>query len=435
MDLFNLIRASNPTKVKTGTRPHVAYEVSLLTVTASRVIEMEDPAMATDSFGVPSTIERSPLDFANENLSQQSTGGNRTEDEGLAEENVAIGPCVIKECHKRGNDGVDMNAPPKVLRRDLAEFQPTQSTIGGKSLAAMEIGMGSTCPAPTSQDIPVDEIQNRSIPHLPPWSGHPKVFISRSEQVSTLQAQVTEEEKLKAAFEEFKQYEDNWVEERCAEIDACLDTLSIDFDEELYPHMLTAIAGRRWVIGHGLRLAVMKCGKSTKLRHVFADVVSAGIAKGFKVSHGGSVGEFEGWLIDVIMASLHLESYTGDDAPQWIRKIHHSCSQLMIPVITKVRDPNDPWACKEEILLVDAIATNISHAEKKKKCRVVCRTHGVGSAHYARSDGVSVSVSTVGLKGLTILLTDAATQMEASEDGASPRLLRSSSLPAMYNLD
>nr|GFB40984.1 hypothetical protein [Tanacetum cinerariifolium] len=67
---------------------------------------------------------------------------------------------------------------------------------------------------------------------------------------------------------------------RCADMDARLDALSIDFDEELYPHMLTAIAGRRWMIGHRLRLAVMKCGKSLELRQVFADVVSAGIAKG-----------------------------------------------------------------------------------------------------------------------------------------------------------
>ncbi|GKG26445.1 hypothetical protein Tco_0399591, partial [Tanacetum coccineum] len=56
--------------------------------------------------------------------------------------------------------------------------------------------------------------------------------------------------------------------------------LSIDFDEELYPHMLTAISGSRWVIRHGLCLAVMKCAESMELRQVFANVVSAGIAKG-----------------------------------------------------------------------------------------------------------------------------------------------------------
>nr|GFC78621.1 hypothetical protein [Tanacetum cinerariifolium] len=64
-----------------------------------------------------------------------------------------------------------------------------------------------------------------------------------SQQVSTLQAQITGKERIKAAFEEFKKYEDDRVNSRCAEIDARLDALSIDFDEELYPHMLTAIAG------------------------------------------------------------------------------------------------------------------------------------------------------------------------------------------------
>ncbi|GJT48314.1 hypothetical protein Tco_0974471 [Tanacetum coccineum] len=100
------------------------------------------------------------------------------------------------------------------------------------------------------------------------------------------------EERIKAAFEEFKKSEDEKVEQRCAEMDARLDALSIDFDEELYPHMLTAIAGRRWVIGHGLRLAIMKCAESTELRQAFADVVSAGIVKGmseglkYGVEHG-----------------------------------------------------------------------------------------------------------------------------------------------------
>ncbi|GKD55052.1 hypothetical protein Tco_1288439, partial [Tanacetum coccineum] len=130
------------------------------------------------------------------------------------------------------------------------------------------------------------------------------------------------------------------------------DALSVDFDEELYPHMLTAIAGRRWVIG------------DTPL--------------------------------DVIMASLYLDSDT------------------------------------DEILLEDTIVANISRTEKKKKSRVICHTHGVGSAHHARSDGIPVSVPTVAPQGLQILLADVATQ---TEDKESLWLLRSKSLPAMFNLD
>nr|GEV63441.1 hypothetical protein [Tanacetum cinerariifolium] len=112
--------------VNVGTRPRAAHEVSLLTVIASRVIEMEYPAAATDSSGIPSTIERSPLDFANENPSQQSTGDDGTEGQeiGLVEEISAMGPRVIKERRKRGNYGVDTNAPPKKTPADVSDPDP-----------------------------------------------------------------------------------------------------------------------------------------------------------------------------------------------------------------------------------------------------------------------------------------------------------------------
>ncbi|GKC50632.1 hypothetical protein Tco_1073377, partial [Tanacetum coccineum] len=87
-----------------------------------------------------------------------------------------------------------------------------------------------------------------------------------------LEAEVTGEEIIKAIFEEFKKYEDDKVEKRCAEIDARLDALSIDFDEELYPHILTAIVGRRWVIRHDLRLALMKCAESIDVLGRLANV-------------------------------------------------------------------------------------------------------------------------------------------------------------------
>nr|GEU62671.1 hypothetical protein [Tanacetum cinerariifolium] len=522
-----------------------------------------DPVAATDSSGGPSIIERSPLDFSNEDPSQQSTGGNETEDQG--HEAVAL------EVPPPKNVTTTRVAPKTGQVERIAATGP-RSTIGGKSLTAMGLGMGSTCPVPTSRDTLVDvsdpdplsfadpqslptakvaksskgaavaedlESENTSFTSMvgspesiyrPEWGVtngclldaleacqdvvdhiappgyflelrhlHNDDFLKQyninlarkmamgsqlrltfeqeakllnksvalvarrdkriqareneiknletlleaeidmkktaevknaelgkelenlralfsdlqvsndrlSQQLSTFQAQVTGEENLKAAFKEFKQYENNRVEKSYVEMNARLDALSIDFDEELYPHMLTAIIGHRWVIRHRLCLAVMKCGESTELRQVFADVVSAGIAK----------------------------SDTGDDAPQWIRELRPSSSQLKIPVYPKVRDPTDPLACKEEILLADAITANVSRAKKKKKCRMVCRIYGVSSAHHARSDGVPVSVPAVAPQGLVILLTDAATQMEISKDGASPMLLRSSSLPAMHNLD
>nr|GEU92180.1 kinase-like domain-containing protein [Tanacetum cinerariifolium] len=602
MDLFSLICAPNPTKVKTGTCPRVAYEVLLLTVTASRVIEMEDPAAATDSSRVPSTIERSPLDFANENPSQQSTGPEDQGQEAVAPEvpppeNVittgvapeagqakgiaATGPHAVKERRKRGNDGVDTNAPPKVLRIDHADPRPTESTHEGKSLAAIELGMGSTRPVPASQGTPVDvsdpdplsfadpqsrpsadvtqsskgaavagdpESENTSFTSMvgspesiyrPEWGitngcllDAPEALAMGSEQrlrfeqegkllkksvaqvarrdkriqameneiknlealleaetdmkkvaegrsaelskelenmralfsdlqvsnnrlsqpMSTLQEQVMGEEKLKSAFEEFKQHEDNRVEQRCAEIDARLDALSIDFNEELYLHMLTAIAGHRRSqtlcrqgiakgMNEGLKHGVEHGKANLSLKTIEAYdpeaeakyIAALHALKDLKYPIVDQLESLKDAPMDVMMASLYLESDTGDDALQWIRELRPSSSQLTTPVYPEACDPTDPWACKEEILLADAIAANISRAEKKKKCRVVCRTYGVGSSHHARSDGVSISVPTVAPQGLAILLADAATQTEISEDGASPMLLRLSSLPVMHN--
>ncbi|GKA58644.1 hypothetical protein Tco_0757957, partial [Tanacetum coccineum] len=149
--------------------------------------------------------------------------------------------------------------------------------------------------------------------------------------------------------------------------------------------MLTAIAGRRWVIGHGLRLAVMKCAESMELRQAFANVVYAGIAKGMSeglkhgVEHGkakldlAAVEAYDPEADNKYVAALHALkdlNDTEEDAPQFIRELRPSSSQLKIPIYPEVCDPRNPWAFKEEILLEDAIAANISRAEKKKKSRV-----------------------------------------------------------------
>ncbi|GKC75761.1 hypothetical protein Tco_1126535 [Tanacetum coccineum] len=236
-----------------------------------------------------------------------------------------------------------------------------------------------------------------------------------SQQVSVLQAQVMGEKRIMTAFEEFKKHKDERVNARCAEIDARLDALSVDFDEEL---------------------------------QAFANVVSAGIAKdmseGLKygVEHGKAgleltaVEAYDPEADNKYVAALHnlkdLNYPLIDELEQLKDAPPYTSSQLKIPVYPEVRNPRNPWACKDEILLGDAIAANISRAEKKKKSRVVCRTHGVGSAHHARSDGIPVSVPTVAPQGLQILLADAATQ---TEDEESPRLLRSKSLPALFTLD
>ncbi|GJW24505.1 hypothetical protein Tco_0038316 [Tanacetum coccineum] len=525
MDLFNLISAPNPTKVKTGTRPRAAHEVPLLTIIANRVIDMEDLVATATSSETPSVMEKSPLDFSSKDPPPMITNKGETKDQAPAvvsqevpsAENIAttkvvrevnlekeiatMRPPINQKHRKRDRSVVEANAPPKVLWKDHASVHPTQDTRGGKSLAAIGVG-----PEPPLPYIRVTEYLLRERPPRSPpkvsllqrfeqevrllkkararvarcneriqvreeeikrlgeeveslkvveaevhglrnqtknletlleaevdmkkateakneelakeleslrvkFSDHQLNNNKLSQQVSTLQAQVTGEERIKAAFEEFKKYEDNKVEQRCAEMDARLDKLSIDIDEELYPHMLTAITG----MSEGLKYGIehKKVGRdladveaydpeaNNKLVKALQDL------KDLKYPMVDQLEKLKDAPMELIMAYLHLESDTGDDAPQWICDLRPSSSQLKIPI----------------------------YHEKKKKCRVVCRTHGIGSTHHARSDGIPVSVPTVVPQGLAIMLTDAGTQTQRSEDEASPRLLRSKCLSPMYNLD
>nr|GEV40960.1 hypothetical protein [Tanacetum cinerariifolium] len=435
MDLFNLISAPNPSKVKTGLRSRAAHEVPLLTDTASQVIDMEDPDVATKSTGTPFAIEKSPLDFDNENPSPPMTKG------------------LMRMHHPRLK-----TLPTMRLAADLTFVTLVDTKGSGKSTSSSSMvgspggiyqagwGMTNNCCLDTPnacQDV-VDHIvppryfsDLRHMPNAEFLSQYNKnlaqhvaigsqlrlrleqepshlVIRPLGEQRSANSASIDSpnpshcEERIKATLKEFKKYKDDRVRKRYSETDGCLDALSIDFDDELYPHMLTAIAG----ISKGM---------------------SEGLAHGIK--HKKATRGFKGCSIDVIMAALHLESDSKEDAPKWIRDLRPSISQLKIPVYPVVRDPRNPWAIKEEMLLKESIAANVSHVKKKKRCRVVCYTHGVGFAHHARFDGVPVSVPTDAPQGLAILLVDATIQTETSKDDASSRLLRSKSLPPMYNLD
>ncbi|GKD23856.1 hypothetical protein Tco_1225559, partial [Tanacetum coccineum] len=260
-----------------------------------------------------------------------------------------MGPSVNKRLQKRDKGEAEVNAPPKVLRKDHDAAHPVQNTRGGKSLAAIRVDAKPTFHIPATQDTPAivqsvsepdplsdanpqqktnqdiaessqkatvaEDLDSERLASFTSMGGSPGSIYqpgwgvtnncrldtpeacqdmriqAREKHIKNLEAllgaeadmkkaakaknaelakelgdlHVTGEEKIKAAFEEFKKYKDDRVSLRYAEMDSRLDALSIDFDEELYLHMLMAIVGRQWVIGHGLHLAVMKCAKSIEL--------------------------------------------------------------------------------------------------------------------------------------------------------------------------
>nr|GFA09005.1 transposase (putative), gypsy type [Tanacetum cinerariifolium] len=224
---------------------------------------------------------------------------------------------------------------------------------------------------------------------------------------------IQELEDMHARFSDLQ--EDDRVEWRCAELDALLDALSIDFDEELYLHMLTAIAGRRWVIGHGLRLAMMKCAESLEMRHTFAVVVSAGVAKGMSegLKHGVEHGQAQ-------LKVESIEAYDPEAEAKFVVALQ-SLKDLKYPLLDQLEGLKDaPMDVIMAALYLESDTGGMPHniyatsASASLSSPSPC-IRRVGSAHHARLDGVPVSVPMVVPQGLALLLVDPATQTDLED--------------------
>nr|GEY45572.1 transposase (putative), gypsy type [Tanacetum cinerariifolium] len=136
-----LLWSGRPTLLKTGYRR------------VAPIVLMLDGSIRLDSCS-QSNKEKSPLDFADE---AEASGRETAATEmpppeevplatvlgsGQAVEAVVAEPPTVRECRKRGPEGVDANAPPKSLRRDHTD-RPSGRSRGGKSLAAMQLCLDS----------------------------------------------------------------------------------------------------------------------------------------------------------------------------------------------------------------------------------------------------------------------------------------------------
>ncbi|GJZ31291.1 hypothetical protein Tco_0576338 [Tanacetum coccineum] len=118
-----------------------------------------------------------------------------------------------------------------------------------------------------------------------------------------------------------------------------LRKLSIEYDEELYPHMLSAIAERRWLISHGLRLAAMSTLESQEVKQSFGDVVKCALARGDEFIELPHIAQLE-----------HEPGFT------------HRC----VPIFACPRDILNPFALEKEIPLKESLEAHAIRLAKKK---------------------------------------------------------------------
>nr|GEY93197.1 transposase (putative), gypsy type [Tanacetum cinerariifolium] len=414
----------------------------------------KDPDVTTESFGTPSAIDKSPMDFDNENPSPPITEGKGTEDQ--AHETVAPETSPHEICL------------PQELRqkKDYASVRPEQSTRGGKSLPTMGLEADSTFVTPAdTKGVSDPDPLSYAKPQPHPEQSMTQSFKISTKNVATMEVQDTHSAKSAGSGKSTSSpsmvgspggiYQPRWgVTNSCRldTLDSCQDVamglqlrlhfeqeVSLlkkaraqiarrdqriqvreeeiknldqetknadltkeleslhtqfldlqggealrgdgspfgDFDEELYPYMLTAFAnvmsvgiakGMSEGLAHGIEHG--KAGRDLEVMEAYdpeANIKYLQVLQELKDLKCPIVDQLEGLKdapIEVIMASLHLESDSGEDAPKWIRDLRTSTSQLKIHVYPEVRDPRDPWAVKEEMLLEEAIAAIVSRTEK-----------------------------------------------------------------------
>ncbi|GKF43315.1 hypothetical protein Tco_0129867, partial [Tanacetum coccineum] len=78
-------------------------------------------------------------------------------------------------------------------------------------------------------------------------------------------------EMYEGSMKQLEEFQDNLMKPlkaRLAEIDVDFTRCCMHFQENFHPHLLNAIAGRRWLLTHGMKLLMAKCLNSTKYMEV-----------------------------------------------------------------------------------------------------------------------------------------------------------------------
>ncbi|GJU49832.1 hypothetical protein Tco_1219387 [Tanacetum coccineum] len=97
-----------------------------------------------------------------------------------------------------------------------------------------------------------------------------------------LQEKLSSYENLTERLEEFQDDRMREVNDKFDKLYADFIEMTLHLEERFYPHILTTIFGRRWLLTHGMELAISKCLNSTEYLSALGAAIGKDVEKGMQ---------------------------------------------------------------------------------------------------------------------------------------------------------
>ncbi|GKF13138.1 hypothetical protein Tco_0051064, partial [Tanacetum coccineum] len=99
---------------------------------------------------------------------------------------------------------------------------------------------------------------------------------------SGLQEKVTVYENCMDLLEKFQEDRMKFVNDKFDKLYTNFVEMALHLEEKFYPHLLTTISGRRWLLTHGMELAIVQCLNSPEYLSTLGAAISKAIEKGMQ---------------------------------------------------------------------------------------------------------------------------------------------------------
>ncbi|GJZ23100.1 hypothetical protein Tco_0560559 [Tanacetum coccineum] len=276
MGLLDFMKSTDPFKVKVGERTlaegekrKVGFSVGLLPVKKARTngVVIYEHVSTTDG-KTPAAMEKLIT-----RSGQPATGAGSAASNAKEFVSSSITPTPEHDCQDESifahDDNVASPVPSVQVDADVVATGPVNE--------ARETMAATKLEELTGLSVQNTELLGQVFGLESVCDGLKEKVVKLESEYECLKGKVEGEAKLKEKFMAIQDVKIQRLAEHGSDLDARLSKISYQVDSELYPHMLIVVAGHRWVIGHDLRLAFMKCCQSLDYQTALAKVISLAI--------------------------------------------------------------------------------------------------------------------------------------------------------------